>query len=548
MSNGKTESKSEEIRKIFLNPDAEDFRSIYCSKAGTIWGDFIEGITHSIGNRGKNKYPLAKVNTEDNSITFVLSSEVDSADFVDSEKFEKTLNNPDIIEQLEYYRIKKGLTLTGGKTHLLEKGVLDPVTELVEYRINLDTRNLDEILKLNPKYSSREDCSILKLDKTFIPKPGIISLFPIFPIIEENCNLLKSAGCQMIEIPSVQLRRFLPGYDNKDMSFHWVPKDVAKWLSLGSDDFTNILNKICHDNEMLQQEVKLRPQDSEGSDVISNPTNSASVRVVEIDENTKNFYLMYGNTGSEELNNCKSVEINTVDFFKYIHTHLNEKLIAYQDHSFFKDRPEEIQAVNCSILLTEILIIKEELNTEAQKRTTQETKLLADHEPESKKLIELEAQLSNNLNILGQIHLNTKNLEEAVNSFQRSILLYPNSESKAALEQIAERSAKEAAQQKMMDYTNNDDDYFTEEEYRLLIMRAKNEEEQASQVIPEEMIDSSVYHNKPHPLVALVTSDEFKKVQSSLNHVDKDYQPVNSLIDKSQSTPTNIGPRIMDKP
>lgn len=177
-------------------------------------------------------------------------------------------------------------------------------------------------------------------------KPGVMFLFPVATIDDKYS--FGSAGCQIEEVPSIQLLHLLPDFDGRDGYFHWVPEKVAQDLSLDRGDFASILTKICSDHNMLEEGKRIGEEYY--GDFILNPSGTNLVRIVPMDENSKRFYQKYGNLSGEELDNCKSVEINTEDFLEYATDRLKKKLEGRKKDDYYKEKPEEIAKIEKGII------------------------------------------------------------------------------------------------------------------------------------------------------------------------------------------------------
>jgi hypothetical protein len=242
-----------EMAEIYANE--KDCRSINCAHAGNKWSDFVKGVLLSVENRAKSTYPLAKLN-KDQSVSFILEEAEDSSQ-IDSpeQQFSKDLHEPYIIEQLNFCCEKLGLAkVNSNESFLIKK---QHPYHIVEYQFNISPQVFDSLLKLQSDYSYRGENNLLKLYKKFTLTPGKIALFPVSPLSDEE-NLVRAAGCQLVELFTIQLLHLLPDYDGEEKYFHWVPEKVAEDLQLDSTNVMSLLNTVFENNQMLKaREVAL---------------------------------------------------------------------------------------------------------------------------------------------------------------------------------------------------------------------------------------------------------------------------------------------------
>ncbi|NNM59478.1 MAG: hypothetical protein HKM04_06635 [Legionellales bacterium] len=363
------------------------------------------------------------------------------------QKFSAKLNEAYIKEQLELCLEKLGLQKINNEQPLFNKEVHSH--DVTEYQFNISPESFDVILKLaGDTYFYRGENSVLKLNKKFTAKPGKISLFPVLAVNDEE-NLVRAAGCQLIELLAVQLLHLLPDYNGEEEYFHWVPKKVEDDLQLGRFNIIFILNNFFQDNSMLKtmgvamfkMEIdpikiplnniikllqrknamiffndelfyinqmpyaikkveindvnkadylklitkytdtakfadeedrqliasvigkpimveRIQAKGSEGLDLILNPFHNETIQIVDIKPDVENFYLLYGNIGLDELKNCKSVEVNTIDFLIYIEKCLQEEYLQIQD-SIDKYDVEKKPKLERSLSILKAMIEKE---------------------------------------------------------------------------------------------------------------------------------------------------------------------------------------------
>ena len=78
---------------------------------------------------------------------------------------------------------------------------------------------------------------------------------------------------------------------------------------------------------LIESQISLKGLGHQSEDiaVLLKPPTDAPVKTVDIDTNALSLYLLYGNTGQEELTQCKSMQISTRDFFRYLNEYLQAK-------------------------------------------------------------------------------------------------------------------------------------------------------------------------------------------------------------------------------
>lgn len=326
----------EEWEKVYLN--SEDSRCIRTKKGSAVglvdWHDFVKGIVTTVTNKTQSlpNYPVAKLNSN-GSLSIFLSKCADP-DCKNSECPACSLNNSDprfaeafkqkyIIDQLDYFRVKQGFQKIDDKPFMTV--VSYPETDLIEYRFNISAENLDSLLKLNPTYSGYSfQHGILRLYKQFTSQPGVIFAFPVAPV-SENEFIVRAAGCQLIEMPSVQLLHYMPHYRGPDKPFHWMPTEVEKMLMLDRNSIEFIIKNILSDQKMLLDRSLFTAENDDTIPIFAPGRQQDAVRIVDMNEKSMDFYLLYGNCSKEELENFKSLEISTLVFFEYTKKYLEEK-------------------------------------------------------------------------------------------------------------------------------------------------------------------------------------------------------------------------------
>jgi len=212
--------------------DRKDRRNI-CRENGE-WSEISRAISQAIINRNLNKYPYAHLN-DDNSISLFIDKDIQDNTFGvnANEHLRNLLPQSSIINQLEFQCLDHGFDIMG-KDILTTEEHLDNI----EYKINITPNNLDSILKLNPIYAGyRNDGSVLRLNKELLLKKDSIMLFPVYQINDTEFNV-RAAGCQLYEMPTLQLMGLLPNYKSEILPthqkagfrFHWIPKEVGEYL------------------------------------------------------------------------------------------------------------------------------------------------------------------------------------------------------------------------------------------------------------------------------------------------------------------------------
>ncbi len=303
--------------------DRADERNI--SRGMGKWFMLSELISLGIRNRKLGEYPFAKLN-EDNSISFFTESEFSgnprSAELAPTERI-KMIKEDFVTEQLRYQARKFKFPIIGDGDILEIKEGEGAASDVIEYKLNLSPRDLDAILMQNDGYRGYRNSggeSVLSLCKNFTMKDGAIMLFPAFMTEEDRELLVQAAGCQYCEMPSLQLMHLLPNYkreiaprhEREGLSFHWLPGEVADALCLDRTDILQIILKILSDNGIAVSEngdesipKALRIEDGD---------KLKTLRVVEIDQSSRDFYSLYGNLSEEALVSLKSVEVGTDTF------------------------------------------------------------------------------------------------------------------------------------------------------------------------------------------------------------------------------------------
>lgn len=297
----------------------------------------IDGVKNKMADN--QKYPQVVLN-KDNSVSLIFLDEnafnnIDKyrqEEVLEEIKLQDFLQQDYVIEQFKFQAQKNGLKILDEKDQPLE---IIPSLDCVECRLNFSPDDLDVIMKMNDKYTGyRNEGSILKLNKDFVMPEGAIRIFPVFAIDESAGSFsVQAAGCQVSEMPTIQLMRLLPNYESEIAPdrkanggyFHWVPDEIKDGLLLRSSDVSKVLNKIFSDNGIFVNDRGDQRAFSQYPDLltIQDASKQKDVRIVAMDNDSKDFYAMYGNCSVAELTNCKSVEIKTSALLQAISDHLN---------------------------------------------------------------------------------------------------------------------------------------------------------------------------------------------------------------------------------
>lgn len=320
-----------------LNPkfkyltDRTDQRNI--SRDVGEWFSISSSISVSIKNRKFGEYPFAKLN-EDNSISFFTKKEPSGDPVFEPAEHIKIIKEDFVTEQLCYQAKKSKFPIIGGGDILEIKEGEGAASDLIEYKLNLSPHDLNSILMQSQGYRGYRSSggeSILSLCKNFEMKDGAIMLFPAFVPEGGQELFVQAAGCQYCEIPALQLMRLLPNYQNEiaprhereGFSFHWLPREVEDALHLDRLDLLEITHQMLSDNGLVTSEDG--DEDIPITLKIENGEKLKTLRVVEMDDTSRNFYSLYGNLAEDELANLKSVEVGTEAFLLAIQEHLKNK-------------------------------------------------------------------------------------------------------------------------------------------------------------------------------------------------------------------------------
>lgn len=294
------------------------------SNDGGVWHEIAEVMILAVRNRDRKEFPFMQKNG-DGSVSLFLSDETFEPKYLD-ENFREKMKSEDVPQQLQYQAHEHGAKIIGDG-NLLEIKVHED-TNLTEYKFNISAENLDSIMMKNHYYLGyRSENSLLKLTKNFTMKDGVIRLFPA--LISEDKIFVQAAGCQVFEMPTVQLLHALPDYESEILprhrqegnSFHWMPKEVEEALHLDRDNFAKILDSVFSSNGISSTFAK-SDDDASIDLAISDPSKLHSIAMVKMDEEAKTFYAMCGNISVEDLEGCLSVEVDLIELLASIRGNL----------------------------------------------------------------------------------------------------------------------------------------------------------------------------------------------------------------------------------
>lgn len=304
--------------------------------SGGGWRDLVESITKTVENRRTGKYPIAHLNS-DNSVSLLTEKHSDKLyyqgdyqHYDDSDLIAYYMQQEFVTKQLELWRERFGFEIIGGQ-QLVEK-TEHAAIDLAEYKINLSPQNLDSILKLDGYYIGyNKHASILNLNRQFNLKEGRIMLFPVWPIDEgKRIYSIRAAGCQLNEMPTLQLMKLLPNYkteiqplhEKRGFEFHHVPAEVTQALNI-ERNFSAFLQEFMGKrgidifSESIEERSNVFNENARESffEIVGE---NRDVHIVEIDETAKSFYAMYGNSSEEELGSCLSFEVDSIALLQAI--------------------------------------------------------------------------------------------------------------------------------------------------------------------------------------------------------------------------------------
>lgn len=281
---------------------------------------FLNMITFSAQHIGTKKYPwVGKI--DESTLKFVREKPW----VPDYELNESAI--ADIEHKLRHDCQRLGVTIPE-ETTLIECTSREDGLE--EYTIHLPPEILDRLLKedLSPATSKYRDGygqghNLLELNTPKLPpaKEGMLRLFPIAPAGEGHYTA-GAAGCQLVEIPTVQLYYHSNPEADTHPSFHWDMKEITTTYSLGVTSYYEIINQILLDANMLPKSSKIY-ENSLDSRVLTSPSSPTEngVRVVEMDDDDRHFYAVMGTMTPEALTAYRSLEIPMNKFIEYAAKH-----------------------------------------------------------------------------------------------------------------------------------------------------------------------------------------------------------------------------------
>jgi ankyrin repeat protein len=268
------------------------------SRGSSGWSLFAGFVAKSVINKTRNvaEYPRVNLN-KDNSISFFFENVVDKSGMKDI-SIKEFLSQESFVEQFKFRAKQHNFNVIGGG-NILQITPHD-LGDMTEYKFNLSPENFDTIMKLNPNYVGyKQEGSILKLNKNFVLKEDSIRLFPALRM-NNNEFLVRAAGCQFFEIPTLQLMKLLPNYEDEILpkhqkdgfSFHWIPKEVEKELCFDRKDFDSVLLKVFDQNGIFVSEGNDRFHENPELLTINNPQKQSKIRIVATDNDSKDFYAI----------------------------------------------------------------------------------------------------------------------------------------------------------------------------------------------------------------------------------------------------------------
>ena len=89
----------------------------------------------------------------------------------------------------------------------------------------------------------KSEKGLLKILRPLAMKPDVIMLFPVTPF-NDGEYFTQVDGCQFVEMPTVQLRKLMPGYENCSTAFHWITEEVWTELKINRGEIEGIFIKI----------------------------------------------------------------------------------------------------------------------------------------------------------------------------------------------------------------------------------------------------------------------------------------------------------------
>jgi hypothetical protein len=303
------------------------------------WYDLLRLIKESMGNRKLNQVPYLQLNP-DNSISFFLTNQKHT--YINEEGTEAVCQNSachnpccqsqqlislvgdeGVVSVLKTLVARSNYPILGEGEQLIQR-IDHPQADgtEVQIKVNLSPESFDSLLKQTSAYSGyfSNETSVLKLSKAFSLKPGYIRLFPVLPMADNTC-MIRESGCQLVEMPAVQLMHLLPAYEHKDCDehFHWTPEG----LPIDSETITKATNELLLNEKDKLLDEGLFPESSEGTELMKNPNaqlqRSIGLRLCDMEESDIDFYAIYGNLTKEELKHCQSFEVSTRSYLEALY-------------------------------------------------------------------------------------------------------------------------------------------------------------------------------------------------------------------------------------
>jgi len=308
---------------------------------------FVKGLLFAKTNN-QETYPMMKFNKSDGSVSVFIDTDWEqnnpppignAAYAYNDEKalrsnFTKLFSDPAFMMRLDAAVHRHGFeTINNGSVVEVIHG--DAVIEVDQFKINLSPEHLDSILKENLAYlgyRSNSGGSLLDLLPDHEIRPGIMMLSPVAPLEEGGQYVMRIAGCQVVEIPSVQLFHILQEEEGGKIGrYHWTVKEVVDALSLGMGEIEAVLNEVLTASGALEK--RIHAQNQEGITVISVPRHeTSSIKITPMDEVSKRFYAQFGQCSLEELSRCQSLEMPMIDFLKAADRVLEKRLNSKEEY------------------------------------------------------------------------------------------------------------------------------------------------------------------------------------------------------------------------
>ena len=311
---------------------------------------FVKGLLKGLANNQKS-YPMVLMN-KDSSVSIYLDTNwamdnppptEDTYDKVKypayshaliayndekklNENFSSLFSNPAFIMRLEHAAERHGFK-TLNDAPIVE---IIPGEDANQFRIHLSPENLDSILKEHTTYVGyKADGSLLSLYPHYDLKPGTMMLSPI-ALLEGEQYVMRIAGCQLTEVPSVQLFNMLPDHSNEIGHYHWDIKEVSNKLLLNQFTIKAVLDELMLPNGTLKESLDADGGQQGNTVLDMSEPEKKPVHVVPMDEVSKRFYAQFGQCTLEELESCQSLEVDAIVFLqtaaRVLDTHLDRRI------------------------------------------------------------------------------------------------------------------------------------------------------------------------------------------------------------------------------